>query len=202
MKLIRTLIEKFRTLRSYYSERKLNVVRGQIIVGLLPKYGVGAELGVFRGQFSPYLFLHTNAVKLHLIDPWFFLTAHWSWAIGNKSTVDAVRKILKRWQKEIEEQKIFVHIGDDREVLKTFPDGYFDWVYLDSSHQYEHTAEELFILKDKVKPKGIIAGDDWRPDPKHRHHGVYKAVTEFRKQYGYSIIYSDHKNRQWAITKE
>jgi len=201
MKSIKILTEKYRTLRSYYSEKKKNVVRGQIISGLLPKYGVGAELGVFKGQFSPYLFYNTNTARLHLIDPWFFLTSHWTWAIGNKSTVDAVRQILKRWQKEIEEQKIFIHIGDDREVLKTFPDGYFDWVYLDSSHQYEHTVEELIILKDKIKRNGVIAGDDWRPDPKHRHHGVYKAVNEFNNQYGYSIIYSDEKNLQWAITK-
>ncbi len=201
MKMIKIFRENYRFLRSFYSEKKFNAIRGQIMSNLLPKNGVGAELGVFKGQFSPYLLKYTNANRLHLIDPWFFLTAQWSWAIGNKDTVHAVRKILKKWQKEIEERKIFVHIGDDREVLKTFPNGYFDWIYLDSSHQYEHTVEELIILKEKVKSTGIIAGDDWRPDPKHRHHGVYRAVTEFKKLHGYSIIYSDEQNRQWAMVK-
>ena len=72
MKSIKILSEKYRTLRSYYSEKKSNAVRGQIMAKLLPKNGVGAELGVFKGQFSPYLFKNTNAFKLHLIDPWFF----------------------------------------------------------------------------------------------------------------------------------
>ena len=200
--MVNILKEKFRALHSYYTEKKFNGIRGKIMVNILPKNGVGAELGVFRGEFSPYLFKYTKAIKLHLIDPWYFLTAKWTWAVGNKSTVKALRKILKKWRKEIEEQKIFIHIGDDREVLQTFPDCYFDWVYLDSSHQYKHTVEELRILKDKVKAKGVIAGDDWRPDPLHRHHGVYKAVTEFINQYGYSILYSDERNRQWAITKD
>jgi hypothetical protein len=26
-----------------------------------------------------------------------------------------------------------------------------------------------------MKPRGIIAGDDWQPSPEHRHHGVCKA---------------------------
>lgn len=32
------------------------------------------------------------------------------------------------------------HIGFDLEVMKGLADGSFDWVYLDSSHQYEHTV--------------------------------------------------------------
>jgi hypothetical protein len=50
-----------------------------------------------------------------------------------------------------------------------------------------------------VKSSGIISGDDWRPDPNHIHHGVYKALNEFILKYNYELIYADDKNLQWFI---
>jgi len=168
---------------------------------VLPKNCIGAEIGVFKGHLSPILLENTKASKLHLIDPWYFFKTHWNWAQGNQSTIDALRKILLDFKEEIENGRVKVHVGDDRQVLLTFPDQYFDWVYIDTTHQYEHTKQELQILASKVKDDGIISGDDWRPDPNHHHHGVYKAVNEFIADGKYSIIYSNDKNLQWAIKK-
>jgi hypothetical protein len=171
------------------------------VESVLPKHGVGAELGVFRGQFSPILLNHACATKLHLIDPWYFLNAYWNWGFGNRSTVDAVVNILRAFKKDIEAGRVAVHVGDDRAVLATFPDRYFDWVYIDSSHSYEHTHDELQILRSKVKEAGVIAGDDWAPDPSDQHHGVYKAVQEFIASGAYQVIYSDVSTKQWAIRR-
>lgn len=175
--------------------------RIQFIEEILPKNGIGAELGVFKGHLSPILLKHTNATKLHLIDPWYFLTAHWRWAFGNQSTVDSLIKVLQTFKKEIEDQRIIVHVGDDRQILETFPDRYFDWVYIDSSHAYQHTKQELQILDSKMKDKGIIAGDDWQPKPSHKHHGIFKAVNEFLASEKYRLVYSNKDNLQWAMKK-
>ncbi len=180
-------------------EKEHDRERVRFVEKMLPKNGVGAELGVFKGQFTPFLLRHATPVKLHLIDPWYMLTDYWHWGTGNRSTVEAVVELLKTWKKEIERQQIVVHIGDDRDILPTFPDQYFDWVYVDSSHDYDHTAAELAVLKSKVKADGIIAGDDWRPDPANRHHGVYKAVNEFVRDHAYEIIYESAEDGQWAI---
>lgn len=176
--------------------------RGPLVAQYLPKNGIGAELGVLKGNFSRILLKYTQAKELHLIDPWYFLDAHWSWAGGNTSTVDAVCKVLSENKEDINNRRVFVHIQDDIQVLKSFPDSYFDWVYIDSSHAYLHTVMELYVLKDKVKSNGVIGGDDWRPDPTHRHHGVYKAVVEFMVEYGYEMIYSSEENLQWFIKKK
>jgi len=53
-------------------------------------------------------------------------------------------------------------IDDDLVALTRMPDEHLDWAYLDTTHQYDQTATELQLLKQKVKPGGIIAGDDWR----------------------------------------
>ena len=99
--------------------------RIEFVENVLPKHGVGAELGVYKGRFSPILLNRSRAAKLHLIDPWYFLSGHWNWGLGNRSTVDAVVNILRSFKKEIEAGRVAVHVGDDRVVLATFPDHYF-----------------------------------------------------------------------------
>lgn len=175
--------------------------RTPFVQAVLPRHGVGAELGVFRGRFSPVLFEHAAPLRLHLVDPWYLLTPTWSWGAGDRSTVNAVRRVLKRWKREIEEGRVVVHIGDDRDVLRSFDDGYLDWAYIDSSHAYDHTMEELQILDAKVRSGGVIAGDDWHPDPSHRHHGVHRAVVQFAAERRYEVIYAGDRDQQWAIRR-
>lgn len=176
--------------------------RGPIVADLLPKGGVGAELGVFKGRFSPVLLRASEAERLHLVDPWYLLTPEWHWGVGDRSTVNAVRRILQRFRTEIEAGRVEVHVGNDLDVLRGMADHSLDWAYLDSSHAYEHTVEELALLDRKVRPGGVIAGDDWRPDPDHPHHGVYRAVTEFLQANEYELRYADAGNRQWAISRD
>lgn len=63
--------------------------------------------------------------------------------------------------KRIWETKSIIHVEEDLECLKKFKDNYFDWVYIDLSHDYNHSMQELKILKNKVKKSGIICGHDW-----------------------------------------
>jgi Methyltransferase domain len=175
--------------------------RGPILAELLPKGGVGAELGVFKGRFSPVLLQASEAERLHLVDPWYLLTPEWHWGVGDRSTVNALCRILQRFRTEIEAGRVVVHVGNDLDVLRRMTDHSLDWAYLDSSHAYEHTVEELALLDRKVRPGGVIAGDDWQPDPDHPHHGVRRAVTEFLHGNGYELRYADADNRQWAISR-
>jgi predicted O-methyltransferase YrrM len=100
-----------------------------------------------------------------------------------------------------QENKVEFLIGDDLAILKKFPDHSLDWVYLDSSHKYEHTVQELEILKGKVKLEGVIMGHDWEPDQEHRHYGVYKAINEFCKKYNWEITELD-RFTQWSIKRK
>jgi len=169
---------------------------------ILPKDSIGAEIGVFKGNFSKNIKDIVNPRKLHLIDPWWTDgEEEWIWDSGNQGNkVDAYIKIVKYFENDIIDGKVVINIVDDLKYLPKISDNYFDWVYLDTTHQYEQTKKELEILKDKVKNGGLIAGHDWRPNPKHKHHGVFKAVNEFLKRYPYELIYLDNF-LQWCIRK-
>jgi SAM-dependent methyltransferase len=112
--------------------------------------------------------------------------------------VNALALVIRRLRPAIETGQAQVVVDDDRSFLASLDDDALDWVYLDSSHQYAHTLDELELLVRKVKEGGIIAGDDWQPDPEHRHHGVAKAVREFEAAGRLDVFYADAVNRQWA----
>jgi hypothetical protein len=178
--------------------------RKEFLRRVIPQGGVGAEIGVHKGEFTRSILEVARPATLHLIDPWYVFGKQWTWGDGDRSTMRALTAILGTYEEELVSGKLVLNIGDDIKILPTFPDQYFDWVYLDSSHEYEHTLKELELLKIKVKADGVIAGDDWIEDPNDVNHGVYRAVQAFLKREPFKLIvqdgpYANSGNLQWAI---
>lgn len=175
--------------------------RGPFVDKFIPKNSVGAELGVYCGHFTKVLLDIAKPEKLFLVDLWDLHGESWEdWGIKGPSTRAALHDLLKRYCWEIAADRIAVCAADDLVWLTRFPDNYFDWVYIDTSHTYEHCIAELPIVAAKVKPDGIITGDDWESDPNHPHHGVFLAVTEFVEREPYDLVYAaDNGDGQWAI---
>ncbi len=175
--------------------------RATFVREALPAGGVGAEIGVHLGEFTAELLELAKPTHLHLFDLWYELGPEWHWGDGERSTTAALVAIIKRYDAERPRGRLRRHLGDDLVQLETLPDGHFDWVYLDSSHLYDHTKAELALLTRKVRPDGVIAGDDWLPDPEHPHHGVFRAVTELVDDGGWSLVYASEADLQWAIAR-
>ena len=199
IKFIKKYIVRFEFLEGYLSKSNINI-RIAVLEKYIPKGGIGVELGVFKGRFSEVLLKNTKPKLLYLIDPWYQYEAQWEWASGDKSTINALRNILRKFKKDIESGLVKLYVDSDIDILKRFQSNSLDWAYIDSSHEYEHTTIELGLLCQKIKKGGVIAGDDWYPDPHHKHHGVYKAVQEFIDSGKIKLIYSGEKDRQW-VTK-
>jgi hypothetical protein len=180
-----------------WAENRLRVLKPYLM-----ENAVAAELGVLKGDFTRPIVQSLKPAKLHLVDPWYLLGPEWSWEHGDRSTTHALRAILKNFEKELVSGQVVLNIAYDQEFLVTLPDGYFDWIYLDTTHEYQQTKIELQLLQKKVKASGVIAGDDWRPDPTHQHHGVYKAVQELIAEGQYEILYANPTDLQWAIRRK
>jgi hypothetical protein len=175
------------------------------IFKVLPKNSICAELGVFKGEFSEAILEYSKPKEAHFIDVWWsmFGETYPNWGdytdFGNLKTRDAHNEAVTKIQSYPGNN--IIHVGSDLDYLVSLPDAYFDWVYIDSSHDYEHTHKELKILLIKIKKGGIICGHDWLDDEKHPHYGVKKAVVEFCRDNNWELIYQDIYY-QWAIKKK
>jgi hypothetical protein len=172
------------------------ILNREDLLGSLPVNKVVAEIGVDKGEFSELILKITTPEKLYLIDAW----------EGGRYSSNLKGIVEDKFKDEIAKGLVQVNVGYSIQVLSTFPDFYFDWVYLDTDHSYEVTKNELAILKTKVKPQGIIAGHDyisydWVGNHKY---GVIEAVNEFCVNENWEIIYltaETNQYRSYAIRK-
>ncbi len=166
------------------------------LLGVLPANAVVAEIGVAEGDFSEEILSITKPKELHLIDSW----AHDVRYDNLRPSVEA------RFVTNIKCDQLFVHQGLSTTELSKFADHYFDWIYLDASHEYMPTAEELEHCRHKVKPNGIIAGHDYVTGYWHTklRYGVIEAVHEFCVKHSWELLYlthESHRHLSFAIRK-
>jgi hypothetical protein len=136
------------------------------LISMLPKLAVGAEIGVWKGDFSAELIKGASPKKLYLIDPWVVQNddVHRNAWYGNEQRVNMEQiheNVLQRFLKEREDGSLIVRRAFSKQVLGEFPDGYFDFIYIDGDHEYSAVRCDCFTAFDKVKPGGFICGDDY-----------------------------------------
>lgn len=152
----------------------------QSLLELLPKHGVVAELGVAAGDFSQQIVNICQPAELHLVDVW-----------DSERYGETLYQGVSNLFQQQQSGRVTIHRKTSLEALMSFPDQSFDWVYIDTTHSYELTREELRACAKKVKSSGIIAGHDyvqgnWRSQYRY---GVIEAVHEFCVEYNYRILY-------------
>lgn len=152
----------------------------EVLVDKLPKNGIVAEAGVAEGEFSSTILERSNPSQLYLID---------AWAAERYSA--AVQQVRARFERQLHDGRIVIKQGLSTDVLGTFPDRYFDWIYIDTDHTYDTTLEELFLCSRKVKNGGFIAGHDFSPGNPNMgfRYGVIPACHEFCVKEGWELIY-------------
>ncbi len=160
--------------------------RYELVRPFLGDSSVGAELGVYKGGFGEFLLNHCR--KLYLVDTWYRAGGFWRSGIDADSRVRSVIGILEVYRTEIEKGRVEVVIENSVRFLECLSESTLDFAYVDSGHDYDLTRSELDLLRTRVKPGGVILGDDFDPDPASQQHGVYRAVTEFAAVHGSEMV--------------
>lgn len=124
----------------------------------LPKNGIAAEVGVFRGHFSKEICKKNQPKDLHLIDA----TFHYFEDFDTNTNI--IRKEGMSW-----------------ELLGQYDDNYFDWIYIDADHSYNGVKRDIEIASKKVRSGGYLVFDDFSYGALRNGHkfGVHNAVSEF-----------------------
>lgn len=150
------------------------------LLSLLPKNGVCAEIGVWRGEFSGFIIKHTTPEKLYLIDPWKFQpkmggTWYGGQLAKSQKDMDAIYNIV--CERFSNNDNIVIDRDYSENAVKNFDDEYFDWIYIDGDHTYKGVIKDLTLYYPKIKKNGFITGDDFDLTD------VRKAVRYFCEKY-------------------
>lgn len=152
------------------------------LAALLPRGGVGAEIGVFRGAFSRVLFAQARPRRLFLVDPWENSAqpehAQSWYAEGGANDMGTIHAdVVRSFAAEPYAGRVVVVRSRSAAWLGAQPDASLDFVYIDGDHSYDAVRQDIALAVAKVRPGGIIALDDyglgsWWGD------GVVRAVHE------------------------
>ena len=173
----------------------------------LPKNGVGAEIGVAEGVFSAAILASAEPRELHLIDPWSHVEAGPDplQGSGHLESVDralggtfappapnaqgdaAFAGVAARFEGE---PRVRLHRQFSYKAAGSFPDGFFDFVYIDGDHHYEFVLRDLQDFAAKLKPGGLLFGHDFFEDAFacREHYGVIEAVNAFVKRSDFRFL--------------
>ncbi|GIT89559.1 hypothetical protein JANAI62_09560 [Jannaschia pagri] len=128
----------------------------------LPKNGVGAEVGVWEGRFSEVILEVCTPKALHLIDPWEYDPRFNNTGFGRKKNAErmpAMHEMVA--EKFAADDRVHLHRATSAEALVEMEDGSLDWIYIDGNHNEPFVGMDLALATKKVRPGGVIAGDDY-----------------------------------------
>lgn len=141
-----------------------------------PKTGAHfVEVGAWKGKSAAFMAVEIansgKDIKFTVVD-WF------KGSDERKHREDPVIQQDRLYETFMENIKPVKHLIDVRrgmstDVAKQFADESLDFILLDASHDYLNVRADLYAWWPKLKPHGVMVGDDYK------WIGVRDAVTEF-----------------------
>ena len=140
------------------------------LVRSLPKNALWAEVGTYQGRFARFILDNAQPSHLHLLDITYRFFEH------------------SNFQNDTNLTK---HEGDSSSLLKSFPEHFFDVVYVDGDHSYEGAAKDLDAAHDRLKPSGWMVCNDYMAwsHLQAQPYGVLRAVNSFINKRRYKVRY-------------
>lgn len=148
-----------------------------------------AEVGVWKGQLSQMVLERCPTVNaLHLIDPWSAQLNDFDadempsgrYQCTMSGELLPQRKVDKLHARVVglagkHRGRATVHRVTSAEAASAFADGELDFVFLDAIHLYANVKEDIALWLPKLRPGGVLCGDDYTPA---KFPGLCRAVDE------------------------
>jgi hypothetical protein len=121
------------------------------------------ELGVWKGEFAEYLLRHCPAIaRYYMLDPWQHLD-HWNKPANvDQASFDTIYSEAMARSDFAGERRIVLR-GTTTQMIDRIPDGALDVAYIDGDHTLRGITIDLISTYAKVRPGGILGGDDYTP---------------------------------------
>ncbi len=167
-----------------------------ILLQLMPKHSVCAEIGVWKGDFSNRIIAITQPRILHLVDPWMFQPGahpqrhHVSKTVQNQREMDDIFHEVTDQFKRFD--SVHIHRKTSKDFFQTFEHN-LDWVYIDANHSKEFVMMDLILSWNCVRKGGIITGDDYFLKDSDGSYSVKSAVNQFCDEYEVTKVLIGHQ---------
>ena len=143
---------------------------------ILPMESTIAEIGVFNGANAINIYNTSRPKELWLVDTWEITPD-----FPAQERVYMAEKQVRREFGDKDAVKILKQ--SSIEASKMFSNHYFDWVFIDASHEYKDVKADLAYWLPKIKKGGYLCGHDLTFDPGGKWPGTEGAVIEFLLKY-------------------
>lgn len=137
--------------------------------------GYGAEIGVHQGHHARGLLERWGCKKLYLVDAWRELT-YWKDSFNTDREGHANNMMQTYMNTYHFGERVCLVRELSVDAANMFPDGHFDFIYIDANHSYEAFKEDFEAWLPKLKGGGIFSGDDFTEDDET--FGVGKYIRE------------------------
>jgi hypothetical protein len=163
-----------------------------------------AEIGVWKGDFAAQILSQCPSIQEYLmVDPWATLP---DWNKPFNVSAEAFTEVYEEamMQTEFASQKRVVLKGKTKDVIDEIEDESLDFVYIDGDHTLRGITMDLILILPKVRPGGLIAGDDFSLTP-WQHSKKYEPtlVCPFAVYFAEAVNLPIHalRHKQFLIQK-
>lgn len=164
--------------------------------------GKGVEIGVAEGWYSSRIMELGEVDEMYGVDPY---TPHQGYRDYTRETT--YNRLQTNAHNALDKCPNYYFIKDfSTKAATKFELNSLDFVYIDGDHSYQAVTEDITTWIKKLKPGGIIAGDDYiLSDRDKRFYDVIRAVDDYVATNNITPLYIYGKGRtpsNWAFYKE
>ena len=138
------------------------------------RFRVGAEIGVFKGEFSAVILKANPKMEYFCVDAW---EDYEEWR--NKYGKTGLNLYMAEAQERLKKYNAHFYKQYSMIAVKHFKDESLDFVYIDANHDVPWVMDDIVEWSKKVRPGGIVSGHDYIHARKGKVAYVYvrKAVA-------------------------
>lgn len=143
------------------------------------EFSRGAEIGVWRGEYSAYLCQTIPGLHLTCVDPW----CQYGGYVDPKNQAARLEAAYVEACATLAPYNVDIKRMASNKAARLVPDGALDFCYVDSNHAKAYVLADLDAWVPKVRSGGIVAGHDYELVQRRKFLQVKAAVDEWRRSH-------------------
>lgn len=122
-------------------------------------FKLGAEIGVYLGEFSRLILRSNPQMKLYGVDPWAESPDYNE--LGAVEFDGLYQSAVDHCRREIKSGRYEIIRKTSMDALEDIPDNSLDFVYIDANHQAPYVYQDISGWTGKVRIGGLVSGHDY-----------------------------------------